>query len=182
MKNHHLFLLVVSLLLAASFVFPTTPLSLSTPPTPPAPTEHSIRMINDSNDMPATLLTNDVLKIKVKQDELSSVQNNTVSHLELLAKDPATAAEINLLKEKAIPIEEIQTGSDEVPQKYHVVTLPDKPGNYRLTYIKTPTYGMFKLTNSPLAQVQNKVSHDITLLASTPSTREKITVNGDDGV
>ncbi len=177
MKNHHLFLLIVSLLLAASFIFPTMVSQSITPP--PVPTKPSTYFVHESDDVPANVLAGDYLKIATQMNNLWGVKNATVSNIKLLTYDAATGSMKNILEGQYFPTETILTEHNNVPGEYIVIQMPKVPGKYQLTYTLTPSYGNFSKTNPNI--MQSHVSHDIEVFPLTPGNVETIVKNGDNG-
>ncbi len=72
MKKHHLFLLIICLLLVASLAFPT--------PTPATAVTHSIIYeVSDLNDFPGKIVEGDTLHIKKIMDQLSEKEGKKIS-------------------------------------------------------------------------------------------------------
>ena len=71
MKKHHLFLLIICLLLVASLAFPAIASNTSTHPI--------IYEVSDLNDLPATIVEEDRLHIKKNMDQLSEKEGKQIS-------------------------------------------------------------------------------------------------------
>jgi len=128
MKKHHLFLLIVCLLLVASLAFPI-PL--------PRSTNHSIIYeVSDINDFPGKIVEGDTLYIKKFMDQLSEKENKQIKFT--ISK--------KTLDQKAIPISFDDTtvwlkGSvDEVAEEYYA-SPPLSPGTYVFLVTSTRTSG-----------------------------------------
>jgi hypothetical protein len=105
MKKHHLFLLIVCLLLVASLAFPVA-------------TPHSIIYeVSDLNDLPGRMVEGDALWIKKIMDQLSEKEGKHISFTiskQMVGKAPTPVPFNDLTKW-------IKGNADEVPQEYYLV-------------------------------------------------------------
>jgi hypothetical protein len=128
MKKHHLFLLIVCLLLVASLAFP---IGL------PRSTNHSIIYeVSDVNDFPGKIVEGDTLYIKKFMDQLSEKENKQIRFT--ISKKTIGQAPT------AIPFDNstawIKGSVDEVAQEYYT-SPPLSPGTYNFLINSIRTSG-----------------------------------------
>jgi hypothetical protein len=135
MKKHHLFLLVVCLLLVASLAFPAT--SLQTNATP---TTHAITYeVSDVNDFPGKVVEGDTLYVKKIMDQLSEKEGKKIS-LKIFKKVTGQAP-------TPFPFDEtpvwLKGSTDDIAQEYYALP-PLKVGTYDfiITSIRTSGGGI----------------------------------------
>jgi len=109
MKKHHLFLLIICLLLVASLAFPAAPVK-STPIT------HSvIYEVSDLNEFPGRIVEGDTLHIKKIMDQLSEKEGKNIS-FKIFKKIPGQA-------NAPVPFDNAivwrKGSTDEVAQEYY---------------------------------------------------------------
>ncbi len=129
MKKHHLFLLIICLLLVASLAFPATN---------PAPTAtHPITYeVGDINEFPGRIVEHDTLSIKKIMDQLSEKEGKEI-HFKIFKEVPGQAA-------TPVPFDEttawLKGSTDEVAQEYY--TVPPLPvGKYNFVITSTRKSG-----------------------------------------
>lgn len=194
-KKHHLFLLIVALLLAASFAFPEqeTATVLGQVMVDPAKflretkamaevhqrttTEtYPVRYtVDDENDMPSDILVGDTINIRMVQQNLSPVDNKTVKNLTLEKHE--NEIWIDKTPRGGFPITYIKHSSD-TPECYQKIDIFSEPGTYKLSYRLERVYGELVVQQ----QIQNAAqSHLITVHAATAQNAQKYHANGEDG-
>lgn len=158
MKKHHLFLLIVSLLLVASLAFPGSP-------------EHStIQPVGyyafNMDDLPSSIVQGDTVYIKKSINPFSDTEKIEVS-FEILQKIPGK-------QDLSIPYSKtpvlMKGENDDQPEPYYRVTFP-QPGTYVIRFHPSTYYN----TKSP-------IDHTIEVVVPTNKTAVRKIRDGEDGI
>lgn len=154
MKKHHLFLLIVCLLLVASLAFPQV-----------SEFEQTVYQADDLNEIPAVIVANDRLYIK----KVMYTPRNTHVQIEIFKVKHGHAPEkINYHLQSFL----IKGTNDDVPEDYYLITLP--VGKYMLHITCTPHFGT-------MAETRSVVNHELEVIHQTNKKEIHLIRQGDDG-
>jgi hypothetical protein len=132
MKKHHLFLLIVSLLLVASLALPTT--------VPQMPvTSPIIYEVSDLNDFPGKIVENDTLYIKKIMDQLSAKEGKKI-HFTISKQVTGRSSTPFPFDDRTVLL---KGSTDDTAQEYYALP-PLSPGTYDfiITSIRTSGAGI----------------------------------------
>ena len=163
MKKHHLFLLIICLLLVASLAFPAAP-------SKPTPTTHAtIYEVSDLNDFPGRTVEGDTLHVKKIMNQLSPKEGQQISF--------KISKKITGQTNVPVPFDNTTVwrkgSTDDVAQEYYAHP-PLSVGTYNFEITSTRTSG------GGILEKPNVINHEVEVIPKTNLIEAQKIREGDD--